>query len=551
MPEKLYVHADLGDGTIQLAGQLIVDEKLGRFKYSKAYINNPRAFALDPINLPLNEDIHSKQRTRETPAMFGVLLDAGPDEWGRRWLTKTRQPPPVTQIEFLLAASGEGVGALHFTAELEDPVRPTPDRPFEGLVHLQHIASDIEAGKEVDRALEPYFFHGSGIGGARPKSLIEHDEREWIAKFNRDSDLVDMCRVELVSMQMARAAGIEVPDVMLTETDRGPVLLVERFDQSPGEQHHLVSVASLINKFDITEIDESTMSYPGICQLGKRIGRLTGDLGEDVFRRMLLNVAIGNTDDHLRNHAFMKRAPDADYSFSPATTSCRNSACRDRTRSRSDPSAVHRRSTISRPRRGAWAWPTKSPTRSPPWCSTRPRTGANKWRNPASENPNSRCSNAASNCATPSSAGTAKRSRKPELDRLLAGEGGLYHLSVGRPPGTALKGKVRVISDAAESGIVILAPKPLHQTMYIPQDPKITNAVFFKCKNRHSIPPHMTTRRLDIEQLLPVIAMKSQLGKNSIAFLGNGKDVRGILVERAGNVIDVANKLLITDVSRP
>ena len=293
MAEKLYVHVDLGDGTTMLAGQLIVDDRLGRFKYAKAYINHPRAFALDPINLPLTDAIHAKHRTRDTPAMFGVLIDAGPDEWGRRWLTKTRRPPPVTQVEFLLAASGEGVGALHFTPELGDPVRPPPERPFENLVHLQHIAGDIEAGKEVDRALEPFFFHGSGIGGARPKSLIEHDGREWIAKFNRDSDLVDMCRVELASMRMAHDAGIEVPDVDLTETDRGPVLLVERFDQSPNEQHHLVSVASLINKFDITEIDESTMSYPGITQLGKRIGHLTSDLGTIVFRRMLFNIAIG------------------------------------------------------------------------------------------------------------------------------------------------------------------------------------------------------------------------------------------------------------------
>ena len=318
MPEKLYIHVDLGEGTTMLAGQLIVDDRLGRFKYAKAYINHPQAFPLDPINLPLTADIHVKQRTRDTPAMFGVLIDAGPDEWGRRCLTKTRQPPPVTQVEFLLAASGEGVGALHFTANLGDPVRPPPERPFENLIHLQHIAGDIEAGKEVDRALEPYFFHGSGLGGARPKSLIEHDGREWIAKFNRPSDLVDMCRVELASMRMAREAGIEAPDVALTETDRGPVLLVERFDQAPNEQHHLVSVASLINKFDITEIDESTMSYPGITQLGKRIGHLTSDLGEVVFRRMLFNIAIGNTDDHLRNHAFMKRSSASDYSLSPA-----------------------------------------------------------------------------------------------------------------------------------------------------------------------------------------------------------------------------------------
>lgn len=108
MAEKLFVHVDLGDGKKVLAGQLLVDEIRGRFKYAKAYINNLHAFALDPINLPLTDEVHENPRTRETPGVFGVLIDAGPDEWGRRQLTKTCQPPPVTNIEFLLAASGQG-----------------------------------------------------------------------------------------------------------------------------------------------------------------------------------------------------------------------------------------------------------------------------------------------------------------------------------------------------------------------------------------------------------------------------------------------------------
>jgi serine/threonine-protein kinase HipA len=318
MAEKLFVHVDLGRGEKVLAGQLLVDESKGRFKYARAYTERPDAFPLDPINLPLNADVHVNVRTRETPGVFGVLIDAGPDEWGRRQLSKTRRPPPVTDVEFLLAASGEGVGALHFTAEIRDTPKPTPDRPFENLVHLQCIAEDIEAGREVDRSLEPYFFHGSGLGGARPKTLIEHESRGWIAKFNRDSDLVDMCRVEYATMRMARAAGIDVPDVMLTETARGPVVLVERFDCSDEGQHHLISVASLINKFDITQFDESAMSYPGINQLAKRIGSHTAELPAVIYRRMLFNVAIGNTDDHLRNHAFYKRAGRPDYELTPA-----------------------------------------------------------------------------------------------------------------------------------------------------------------------------------------------------------------------------------------
>lgn len=317
MAEKLFVHVDLGEGEKVLAGQLLVDKQRGRFKYARAFLEREDTFPLDPVNLPLNDDVHENPRTRETPGVFGVLIDAGPDEWGRRQLTKTRQPPPVTDVEFLLAASGEGVGALHFTAEIRDTPKPTPKRPFENLVHLQQIADDIEAGREVDQSLEPFFFHGSGLGGARPKTLIDHEQRSWIAKFNRESDLVDMCKVEFATMQMARVAGIEVPDVQLTETARGPVVLVARFDQDEGGQHHLISVASLINKFDITQFDESAMSYPGINQLAKRIGGYTGGLPADIFRRMLFNVAIGNTDDHLRNHAFFKKTGAGEYELTP------------------------------------------------------------------------------------------------------------------------------------------------------------------------------------------------------------------------------------------
>ncbi len=315
--EKLFVQVDLGKGQRVLAGQLLVDAQRGRFKYAGSYLSHPRAFALDPVNLPLTENVHESLRSRESPGVFGVLIDAGPDEWGRRQLSKTRCPPPVTNVEFLLAASGEGVGALHFTAAVNERSKVVHERPFENLVHLQQIAEDIEAGRDVDQSLEPYFFHGSGLGGARPKTLIDHLGRHWIAKFGRESDLVDMCKVEYVTMLMAADAGIDVPEVLLTQTAHGPVLLVERFDRTAGAQHHLISVASLINKFDITQYDEAAMSYPGIYQLGKRIGSATRDLAEVIFRRMIFNIAIGNTDDHLRNHAFYKRAGESDYRITP------------------------------------------------------------------------------------------------------------------------------------------------------------------------------------------------------------------------------------------
>ena len=96
------------------------------------------------------------------------------------------------------------------------------------------------------------------------------------------------------------------------------MLLVERFDSTNSGQHHLISVASLINRFDITQFDEAAMSYPGISQLAKRIGGHTGSLPAVIFRRMLFNIAIGNTDDHLRNHAFYRKAGHPEYELTPA-----------------------------------------------------------------------------------------------------------------------------------------------------------------------------------------------------------------------------------------
>ena len=132
MAEKLFVHVDLGAGEKVLAGaNCWWMSSAGGSNTPGRSSSGTTPFHSILSNLPLNSEVHENPRTRETPGVFGVLIDAGPDEWGRRQLSKTRQPPPVTDVEFLLAASGEGVGALHFTAEIRDTPKPTPKRPFE------------------------------------------------------------------------------------------------------------------------------------------------------------------------------------------------------------------------------------------------------------------------------------------------------------------------------------------------------------------------------------------------------------------------------------
>ena len=106
----------------------------------------------------------------------------------------------------------------------------------------------IEAGREVDQSLEPFFFHGSGLGGARPKTLIDHEDRSWIAKFNRESDLVDMCKVEFATMQMAQTTlrsvvGQAELDDLLSDRERINQQLQRIIDGINDMGEHITRIA--------------------------------------------------------------------------------------------------------------------------------------------------------------------------------------------------------------------------------------------------------------------------------------------------------------------
>ena len=117
------------------------------------------------------------------------------------------------------------------------------------------------------------------------------------------------------------------------------------------------------------------------------------------------------------------------------------------------------------------------------------------------------------------------------------------------PPNVPLE--PRLTSEARRLSSGFPAPETLHKAVDVSKDPEITDEVAFEGKNRHSIPPDVTPSRFDFKQLLPVVAMKSELGENVVALFGDGKDVRGVLAERAGDEPDVADKLLMTDEGRP
>lgn len=178
---KLYVHVDVGGGETLVAGQLIVDRarRTGAFKYARGYCRDERAYALDPINLPLVEGaIYESPITRDSLGVAGALLDAGPDDWGRRVLMALLDPPPSNDLEFLLAGSGNGTGTIFFSesrggSSMQDiPVKMLP-KEFQSLEDIMETAIRLDEGLPVEKEKAMFFEYGSGLGGVRPKTFVD------------------------------------------------------------------------------------------------------------------------------------------------------------------------------------------------------------------------------------------------------------------------------------------------------------------------------------------------------------------------------------------
>lgn len=322
MRESFYVHLKLADGSTALTGQCIRDPEhyRGYFRYAPSFLQRQDAFPLDPVNLPLDDQIKQFPYDRENPGIPGVLLDGGPDDWGKKLLAWSRRPPPVTLVDFLLAGSGSGIGALRFSMHKTPPPQDAPCRPFSRLEDVMKAAQALENHEPLEAlgvaAGEIFFHRGSSVGGARPKTLVYHDGAEWIAKFPHRLDRFDNPLAEHLTMRMAKTAGIRVADTRIANTAMGNVLLVKRFDWEPGRHAHFISLHSLINVFTLKSRREEDFAYDNIVRIANRISK--ADCSEEVFRRMIFNVAIGNTDDHMHNHALIKMPNERHYQLSPA-----------------------------------------------------------------------------------------------------------------------------------------------------------------------------------------------------------------------------------------
>lgn len=287
----------------------------GHFGYGLRYIERKDAFSIDPLHLPL--DAKQQVIPRHQDGSYGVLSDVGPNAWGVRLtssiLRKEKKPLPTTPIEWFLQSWHYGSGCLGFSASNEiNPdigVRPAPvtalNERLLATIHKLAVKIDTELDEEAVRLMQP----GASLGGVRPKTVVMSNGIEHIAKFSRADDKFDVPVAEYATMQLAYQAGINVPDFELLKIADKSVLLIERFDRTKdGHRLHYMSAKTLIN-IDILSPDKreykTRYSYAGIAEtIRPRSQQGMADSGE-LFRRMVLNILVGNVDDHMRNHALL------------------------------------------------------------------------------------------------------------------------------------------------------------------------------------------------------------------------------------------------------
>lgn len=290
-----------------VAGRLSAQGPLIFFNYGKSYLERPEAVPLYLPELPL--------RTGELPLPEGLTMpssirDAAPDAWGRRVILNRKYGKKddefdnhdLPELAFLLESGSDRIGALDFQ------LSPTDYEPRSSknatLVELMESAERVEKGISLSPELDQALYHGSSIGGARPKALIEDEAVKHVAKFSSSSDVYSVVKAEFIAMRLALLCGINVAPVSLVTASGRDVLLIERFDRvkADGGWQRKMMVSALT----ILGLDEMMARYASYSELAQIVRHRFTDAPatlRELFSRLIFNVLSGNTDDHARNHA--------------------------------------------------------------------------------------------------------------------------------------------------------------------------------------------------------------------------------------------------------
>ncbi|MFA9393078.1 MAG: type II toxin-antitoxin system HipA family toxin [Prolixibacteraceae bacterium] len=330
----IFVYAHwLGMIEPKLIGVLSAQQAKGRkafsFEYASNWIKSKEQILLDP-------DIgwFTGQQYPNGKDNFGVFFDSMPDTWGRTLMKRRavqiakeegRSAPNLYDIDFLLGVYDDcRMGALRFKLDPEGPFlddsKNFPIPPMSGIRELQHAAEILESDKDsetIKKWLAVIMAPGSSLGGARPKANVIDEQGElWIAKFPSKGDTVDKGAWEFLAYQLALKSGIEMsPSKIEKVSGKHHTFFTKRFDRQSNKRIHFASAMTMTGNNE-DNIKDQTPSYLEIAEF-IQFSCIQSKSGlHQLWKRIIFNIAISNTDDHLRNHGFI--LTNQGWTLSPA-----------------------------------------------------------------------------------------------------------------------------------------------------------------------------------------------------------------------------------------
>ncbi len=277
------------------------------FNYGKSYLERDNAIPIYLPELPL--------RAGELPLPDGLTMpssirDAAPDAWGRRVILnrkfgvkgKAIDETELSELGFLLESGSDRIGALDFQRSPSEYVPRSPKNA--SLEELTQAAELVEKGIPLTPELEQALYHGSSIGGARPKAMIVDGDKKYVAKFSASNDLYSVVKAEFIAMRLAKLAGLNVAEVSVTSASGKDVLLIERFDRErAGSSWSRKLMVSALTILSLDEMMARYASYQDLAEIIRRRFTDPKDTLRELYGRLTFNILSGNTDDHARNHA--------------------------------------------------------------------------------------------------------------------------------------------------------------------------------------------------------------------------------------------------------
>lgn len=242
--------------------------------------------------------------------MPSCIRDAAPDAWGRRVIinkllgksTAITDRIELNELTYLLESGSDRIGALDFQHSPSEHVPRLAEQV--SLEALLESAGRVERGILLEPGLDAALIHGSSIGGARPKALIEGRGVKYIAKFSSSSDCYNVIKAEYIAMKLAAIVGLQVAPVQWVRVSHKDILLVERFDREyTAHGWTRKCIVSALTLFGLDEMMARYASYEIFAEIIRHRFSQPQETLKELFSRLVFNILCGNTDDHARNHA--------------------------------------------------------------------------------------------------------------------------------------------------------------------------------------------------------------------------------------------------------